>query len=117
MAASPVFQSPAVAFPSAPDFGAVGPAGRPFVLFSPPASLLTQLQDTPALAAVTPASRLEVRPAPEMVACGIPELDALTGGWPRGCLSEICGSASSGRTSIALASLAQATRRGEACAL
>ena len=58
-----------------------------------------------------------MRPALEMVSSGIPELDALTGGWPRGCLSEICGSASSGRTSIALAALAQATQRGEACAL
>ena len=103
MAASPVFQSAAL--------------GRPFILF-PPASLLTQLRgDTPKLATVTPASRLEVRPAPEMVSSGIPELDMLTGGWPRGCLSEICGSASSGRTSIALSALAQATQRGEACAL
>jgi hypothetical protein len=34
-----------------------------------------------------------------------------------GCLTEICGSASSGRTSILLAALANATRRGEVCAL
>ncbi len=117
MAASPVFQSPATGVPNTPDFGDLEPAGRPFILFPPPASLLAQLRDTPKLAAVTPASRLEVRPAPEMVSSGIPELDALTGGWPRGCLSEICGSVSSGRTSIALAALAQATQRGEACAL
>ena len=103
MAASPVFQSAA--------------SGRPFVLFPQSASLLTQLRDTPKLAAITPASRLEVRLAPEMVSSGIPELDALTGGWPRGCLSEICGPVSSGRTSVLLAALARATQRGEACAL
>jgi recombination protein RecA len=69
------------------------------------------------LAALTPASRLEVRPAPEMVSSGIRELDALTGGLPRGCITEICGPASSGRTSVLLSALAGATRRGEVCAL
>jgi recombination protein RecA len=71
----------------------------------------------PRLASVTPASRLEIRPAPEMVTSGIPALDALTGGLPRGCLTEICGPASSGRTTILLAALAAATRRGEYCAV
>jgi recombination protein RecA len=66
---------------------------------------------------LTPASRLEVRPAPEMVTSGIVELDALMGGLPRGCLTEICGTASSGRTSVMLAALAAATLRGEYCAL
>ena len=42
-------------------------------------------------ASVTPASQLDIRPAPEMVSSGIPALDALTGGLPRGCLTEICG--------------------------
>ena len=65
----------------------------------------------------TPASRLEIRPAPEMVSSGIAALDRLTGGLPRGCLTEICGPASSGRTSMMLAALAAATRRGEVCAL
>ena len=64
-----------------------------------------------------PASRLHVRPAPEMVSSGIREIDTLTGGLPRGCLSEICGPASSGRTSVLLAALAAATRREEVCAL
>jgi recombination protein RecA len=68
-------------------------------------------------ARVTPASQLEIRPAPEMVSCGIPALDALTGGLPRGCLTEICGPASSGRTTVLLAALAAATRRGEFCAV
>ena len=69
------------------------------------------------LASVTPASRLEMRPAPEMVSSGISALDALTGGLPRGCLTEICGSASSGRTTVLLAALAAATHRGEYCAV
>ncbi len=69
------------------------------------------------LSAVTAASRLEVRGAPERAPSGNAELDALTGGLPRGCLSQICGGASSGRTSFALAALAAATARGEVCAL
>jgi len=69
------------------------------------------------LAGVTPASRLAVRPAPEMVSSGIAAMDALTGGLPRGCLTEICGPASSGRTTLLLAALAAATRRGECCVL
>jgi hypothetical protein len=106
MSASPVISSAAV--------------GRPFI-FPACASahtLTSRLGSLKKLAtAVTPASRLHVRPAPDMVSSGIRELDALTGGLPRGCLTEICGPASSGRTSILLAALAQATRRGEVCAL
>src|SRR5579885_557898 len=66
---------------------------------------------------VTPASQLVVRPTPAMASSGIAELDALTGGLPRGCLTEICGPASSGRTTVLLAALAAATRRGEYCAV
>jgi hypothetical protein len=69
------------------------------------------------LARVTPASQLQVRPTPEMVSSGIAAIDALTGGLPLGCLTEICGSPSSGRTTVLLAALAAATRRGEFCAL
>ncbi len=69
------------------------------------------------LASVTPASRLAVRPVPEMVPSGIAAMDAFTGGLPRGCLTEICGPASSGRTTVLLAALAAATRRGEFCAV
>ena len=71
----------------------------------------------PKLASVMPASRLEARPTPEMVTSGIVEFDALAGGLPRGCLTEICGTASSGRTSVMLSALAAATHRGEYCAL
>ena len=62
------------------------------------------------------ASALE-RPSPEMVTTGVPAIDTLTGGLPRGALTEIVGPASSGRTSLLLSLLAQATARQEACAL
>jgi recombination protein RecA len=69
------------------------------------------------LAGVTSASQLAVRPAPEMVSSGVAAMDALTGGLPRGCLTEICGPASSGRTTLLLAALAAATGRGECSVL
>jgi hypothetical protein len=52
-----------------------------------------------------------------MVSSGIAEMDALTGGLPRGCLTEICGPASSGRTTLLLSAVSAATRRGEFCAV
>jgi recombination protein RecA len=79
--------------------------------------LLRQIANSERLALVRPASLLEVRARPEMLATGILELDALTGGIPRGCLSEICGPASSGKTSVLLATMAAATGREETCAL
>ncbi len=60
---------------------------------------------------------LPQRPAPETVPTGIADVDALTAGLPRGALTEICGPASSGRTSLLLSLLAAATHRGEVCAL
>ena len=60
---------------------------------------------------------LRERPAPLTVTTGVAALDTLTGGLPRGALSEITGAASSGRTGVMLAALAQATRRQEVCAL
>jgi recombination protein RecA len=53
---------------------------------------------------------------PEVVLSGIEEIDALTGGLPRGGLTEIVGLASSGRTALALATLAAMTAREEVCA-
>jgi recombination protein RecA len=52
-----------------------------------------------------------------MVSTGIAAVDALTGGLPRGALTEIVGPASSGRTSLLLSVLAQATTRQESCVL
>jgi hypothetical protein len=59
----------------------------------------------------------QARPAPEMVSSGVPEVDNATGGLPRGCMTEIFGAASSGRTSLLVAILAEATAREEVCAL
>jgi hypothetical protein len=56
-------------------------------------------------------------PSPESVPSGIPEIDSITGGLPRGAIAEIVGPASSGRTSLLLSILAAATQRQELCAL
>ena len=55
--------------------------------------------------------------ATEVISAGIPEVDALTGGLPRGAITEIFGPASSGRTSLMLAALAHASTHDEVCAL
>ena len=81
------------------------------------ASLLKHIARSERLAEVRPASRLEVRPRPEMISTGIPEIDTITGGIPCGCLTEIYGSASSGKTSVLLATISAATRRDETCVL
>jgi recombination protein RecA len=78
---------------------------------------LERLLALPKLMGVLPASRLEARPDLAMVSSGIQEIDLLTGGLPRGCLTEVCGAASSGRTSLLLSVLAASTGRGEVCAL
>ena len=63
--------------------------------------------------ALTPVART-IR---EVQATGIPEIDrALNGGLHVGAISEIVGPECSGRTSLALATLAQLTRDGRACA-
>jgi len=57
------------------------------------------------------------RASVELQPSGVTELDAmLGGGFPRGSLVELCGPASSGRTSLAFSLLAQATERQEPCA-
>jgi hypothetical protein len=116
MSASPVFSSAATSrhfiFPPAfPPRSTAEKAGKNA------AAILAQVSALPKLASVVPATGLEVRQSPEMVSSGIPQLDSLTGGFPRGCLTEICGTASSGRTSVILLALARATQRGEVCAL
>ncbi len=88
-----------------------------FVPQAKPELLRARLIDLPHLAGVTLGSQLEIRATPESVLSGVPEIDTLTGGLPRGCLTEICGPASSGRTSLLLAVIAAATRRHEICAL
>ena len=53
------------------------------------------------------------RVAAEGISTGIPVLDPI----PRGSLTEICGPAASGRTSIAVSLMAEMTSRDEVCAL
>jgi hypothetical protein len=57
------------------------------------------------------------RPTPDRMPTGIASVDAITGGIPLGCLTEICGPASSGRTSVLMALIAECMRRDEICAL
>jgi recombination protein RecA len=52
----------------------------------------------------------------EVVSSGLEAIDALTGGLPRGGLTEMVGPASSGRTALTLAILAAMTTREEVCA-
>ena len=83
----------------------------------PAAALHAQIES--ALAQRVP-KPLEYKPlvAAERVATGIVEVDQLIGGGiPRGCLTEICGATSSGRTTLLVSLLAQVTQKGEAAAL
>ena len=71
-----------------------------------------------ALAGRIPAA-LSPRPhsAPELVPCGLAEVDAmLGGGLPLGAITELTGPHSSGRTTLALATLAGLTQQGHSCA-
>jgi len=52
----------------------------------------------------------------EALPIGLPALDALTGGFPRGAISEILGPESSGRTTLVHSLLAAATAKLEICA-
>jgi recombination protein RecA len=53
----------------------------------------------------------------ETALTGIPPLDRLTGGLPRGSLTEIYGPPCSGRTSVLVSALASRTAESEVCAL
>ena len=66
---------------------------------------------------LSPTLLLRERAAPLTVPIGLHVLDELSGGLPRGALSEVVGPVSSGRTGVMLAALAQATQRREICAL
>ncbi len=57
------------------------------------------------------------RPLVETVPAGIRSVDALTGGFPRGSLTEIYGPPCSGRTSLLVSALASRTSASEVCAL
>lgn len=61
--------------------------------------------------------KLTERRFADVISSGVPEVDSLTGGFPRGAITEIFGPASSGRTSLILATLAHASTHDEVCAL
>lgn len=61
--------------------------------------------------------KLHERPAPELLPSGAAGFDGAFGGIPRGSVTDIFGPASSGRTSLMLSVMAEATAREEFCAL
>jgi recombination protein RecA len=61
--------------------------------------------------------KLREKPRVETISTGLREIDCFVDGIPRGAITEIIGSHSSGRTSLILSTLAEATRREETCAL
>jgi recombination protein RecA len=63
------------------------------------------------------AFRVHEKAVVETLSTGVAEIDDLTGGLPRGAISEIFGPASSGRTSLMYSMLSYATRHEETCAL
>lgn len=95
----------------------IEPPAFPNVMESRSAALLKEFSRKSPQSGITSASHLEIRPAPETASSGIPQIDVLTGGLPRGCLTELSGPPSSGRTSLLLSALTAATRREETCAL
>src|SRR5579884_2636865 len=63
------------------------------------------------------ATKLDVSAAAprQTLTCGLPKIDSLTGGFPRGAITEVLGPESSGRTALVHALLAASTRAGEIC--
>ena len=61
--------------------------------------------------------KLHERPEPDLLPSGITSFDSAFGGVPRGCVTDIFGPASSGRTSLLFSLISQATARDEYCAL
>jgi hypothetical protein len=82
------------------------------------ASAAIRLQVEAALEKRVPAAlTFKIKQAPELFSTGIVEVDvALSGGIPRGSITEISGAASTGKTSFALSSIAAITQSGAACA-
>ena len=61
--------------------------------------------------------KIHDRSAPDLLASGIPSFDVAFGGVPRGCVTDIFGPVSSGRTSLMFSLIAEATARKDFCAL
>jgi len=80
------------------------------------AALRLQVESALAARVVSPFEYRD-RPRMETIPAGIASVDALTGGFPRGSLTEIYGPPCSGRTSLLISALASRTSASEVCAL
>ncbi|HEY4381407.1 MAG TPA: ATPase domain-containing protein [Acidobacteriaceae bacterium] len=66
---------------------------------------------------VPAALTLKIKQAPELFSTGMAQVDAmLSGGIPRGSITELAGAASTGKTSFGLSAIASITQLGNACA-
>ena len=60
---------------------------------------------------------LKIKQSPELFSIGIPQIDrVLSGGIPRGSITEVSGAASTGKTTLGLSAVAAITQSGAACA-
>lgn len=80
------------------------------------ALLRTQLESALAGRMPSPFSYRDRKPS-DLASTGIPEIDSLAGGLPRGAMTEICGPPCSGATSLLISALAARTSGSEVCAL
>lgn len=80
-------------------------------------SAAVRLQVETTLAQRAPAAlALKIKQAPELFSTGVAEVDAMLGGGiPRSSITEVSGAASTGKSSIALSTLAKITQLGNAC--
>lgn len=96
--------------------GPLAPAPPPAGKTMQSAGLRARLESALGKRVPTPFTDLSKR-VHETVSTGIAELDVLTGGLPRGAITEIFGPLCSGRTRVMLSLLAVTTARDEVCAL
>ena len=91
---------------------------RSFLKSTSAASAAIRLQVETALAKRVPvALTLKIKQAPEVFVTGIAEVDAILGGGiPRGSITEIAGATSTGKTSLALSTVAAINQSDAACA-
>jgi recombination protein RecA len=87
-----------------------------FAMSSKTAALRSHVASALAARVVSPFEYRD-RPLAETVPAGIHSVDFLTGGFPRGSLTEIYGPPCSGRTSLLISALASRTAASEVCAL
>lgn len=82
------------------------------------AAAAIRLQVETSLAKRVPAAlTLKIKQAPELFSTGIGDVDTMLGGGiPRGSISEVAGTLSTGKTSFALSTIATITQSGAACA-